>query len=62
MKVSLLFAVLMIVGMLPGALDAKFWGVVFFGGSVVILLEGQRVEYALVEGQKGLQAEDVLGL
>jgi len=30
-------ALLMIVGMLPGALDAKFWGVVFFGGSVVIL-------------------------
>ncbi len=26
-----------IVGMLPGALDAKFWGVVLFGSSVVIL-------------------------
>jgi ubiquinol-cytochrome c reductase cytochrome b subunit len=28
---------LMIVGMLPGMLDAKFWGVVLFGSSVVIL-------------------------
>ncbi|MDZ5601237.1 cold-shock protein [Pseudomonas sp. RP23018S] len=26
------------------------------------LSEGQRVEYALVEGQKGFQAEDVVGL
>jgi len=26
-----------IAGMMPGALDAKFWGVVLFGGSVVIL-------------------------
>ncbi|MFS0826045.1 cold-shock protein [Pseudomonas phoenicis] len=26
------------------------------------LTEGQRVEYALVQGQKGLQAEDVVGL
>ncbi|WP_296264871.1 cold-shock protein [Pseudomonas sp. UBA6562] len=26
------------------------------------LSEGQRVEYALVQGQKGLQAEDVVGL
>ena len=30
-------ALLAIVGMLPQVLDAKFWGVVFFGGSVVIL-------------------------
>jgi ubiquinol-cytochrome c reductase cytochrome b subunit len=30
-------ALLMIVGMLPGMLDAKFWGVVLFGSSVVIL-------------------------
>lgn len=30
-------ALLMIAGMMPGALDAKFWGVVLFGGSVVIL-------------------------
>ena len=28
---------LMIIGMLPGMLDAKFWGVVLFGSSVVIL-------------------------
>jgi CspA family cold shock protein len=26
------------------------------------LTEGQQVEYAVVEGQKGLQAEDVVGL
>ncbi len=26
------------------------------------LAEGQQVEYAVVEGQKGLQAEDVVGL
>ncbi|MDF0730495.1 cold-shock protein [Pseudomonas entomophila] len=26
------------------------------------LLEGQRVEYNLTQGQKGLQAEDVVGL
>ena len=26
------------------------------------LVEGQRVEYACVQGQKGLQAEDVVGL
>ncbi|QXH45820.1 cold-shock protein [Pseudomonas xanthosomatis] len=26
------------------------------------LVEGQQVEYALVQGQKGLQAEDVVGL
>jgi ubiquinol-cytochrome c reductase cytochrome b subunit len=30
-------ALVAIVGMLPQVLDAKFWGVVFFGGSVVIL-------------------------
>ncbi|MES2264780.1 MAG: cytochrome bc complex cytochrome b subunit [Pseudomonadota bacterium] len=30
-------ALVAIVGMLPSVLDAKFWGVVFFGGSVVIL-------------------------
>jgi len=30
-------ALLAIIGMLPGALDAKFWGVVLFGSSVVIL-------------------------
>ncbi|MBA5685721.1 cytochrome b [Rugamonas apoptosis] len=30
-------ALLAIIGMLPQVLDAKFWGVVFFGGSVVIL-------------------------
>ncbi|MFZ6847664.1 cytochrome b [Undibacterium sp. RuRC25W] len=30
-------ALLAIAGMMPGALDAKFWGVVLFGGSVVIL-------------------------
>jgi ubiquinol-cytochrome c reductase cytochrome b subunit len=30
-------ALLAIIGMLPSVLDAKFWGVVFFGGSVVIL-------------------------
>ncbi len=30
-------ALLAIVGMLPGMLDAKFWGVVLFGGSVMIL-------------------------
>jgi len=30
-------ALIAIVGMLPSVLDAKFWGVVFFGGSVVIL-------------------------
>ncbi|NRR30874.1 cytochrome bc complex cytochrome b subunit [Oxalobacteraceae bacterium] len=30
-------ALVAIVGMLPFVLDAKFWGVVFFGGSVVIL-------------------------
>eukprot|EP01032_Pedospumella_encystans_P022284 gene22284-25250_t len=30
-------ALVAIVGMLPAVLDAKFWGVVFFGGSVVIL-------------------------
>jgi ubiquinol-cytochrome c reductase cytochrome b subunit len=30
-------ALLAIVGMLPSVLDAKFWGVVFFGSSVVIL-------------------------
>jgi CspA family cold shock protein len=26
------------------------------------LLEGQQVEYSLTQGQKGLQAEDVVGL
>jgi CspA family cold shock protein len=26
------------------------------------LLEGQQVEYSLTQGQKGLQAEDVIGL
>ncbi|MGE8371406.1 MAG: cold-shock protein, partial [Pseudomonas putida] len=26
------------------------------------LVEGQRVEYSCVQGQKGLQAEDVVGL
>ncbi|HGM5581623.1 TPA: cold-shock protein [Pseudomonas putida] len=26
------------------------------------LVEGQQVEYNLVQGQKGLQAEDVVGL
>ncbi|WP_144923488.1 MULTISPECIES: cold-shock protein [unclassified Pseudomonas] len=26
------------------------------------LTEGQQVEYAVVQGQKGLQAEDVVGL
>lgn len=26
------------------------------------LIEGQQVEYTRVEGQKGLQAEDVVGL
>lgn len=26
------------------------------------LVEGQQVEYAVSEGQKGLQAEDVMGL
>jgi ubiquinol-cytochrome c reductase cytochrome b subunit len=30
-------AIVAIIGMLPQVLDAKFWGVVFFGGSVVIL-------------------------
>jgi ubiquinol-cytochrome c reductase cytochrome b subunit len=30
-------ALLAIIGMLPGMLDAKFWGVVLFGSSVVIL-------------------------
>jgi ubiquinol-cytochrome c reductase cytochrome b subunit len=30
-------AIIAIIGMLPSVLDAKFWGVVFFGGSVVIL-------------------------
>jgi ubiquinol-cytochrome c reductase cytochrome b subunit len=30
-------ALVAVVGMLPQVLDAKFWGVVFFGGSVVIL-------------------------
>jgi ubiquinol-cytochrome c reductase cytochrome b subunit len=30
-------ALLAIIGMLPSVLDAKFWGVVFFGSSVVIL-------------------------
>ncbi|MFZ6733357.1 cytochrome b [Undibacterium sp. Ji42W] len=30
-------ALVAIAGMMPGALDAKFWGVVLFGGSVVIL-------------------------
>ncbi|MBC7859650.1 MAG: cytochrome bc complex cytochrome b subunit [Burkholderiaceae bacterium] len=30
-------ALVAIVGMLPSVLDAKFWGVVLFGGSVVIL-------------------------
>jgi ubiquinol-cytochrome c reductase cytochrome b subunit len=30
-------ALIAIVGMLPSVLDAKFWGVVFFGSSVVIL-------------------------
>ncbi|WP_342118932.1 cytochrome b [Pseudoduganella sp. OTU4001] len=30
-------ALVAIIGMFPWALDAKFWGVVFFGGSVVIL-------------------------
>jgi len=30
-------ALVAIIGMLPSVLDAKFWGVVFFGGSVVIL-------------------------
>lgn len=27
-----------------------------------ILVEGQQVEYNLTQGQKGLQAEDVVGL
>ncbi|MGH8380368.1 cold shock domain-containing protein [Pseudomonas sp.] len=26
------------------------------------LIEGQQVEYSLTQGQKGLQAEDVIGL
>ncbi|MDB5982690.1 MAG: cold-shock protein [Pseudomonas sp.] len=26
------------------------------------LVEGQQVEYGLIDGQKGLQAEDVVGL
>ncbi|MEG0968443.1 MAG: cold-shock protein [Pseudomonas sp.] len=26
------------------------------------LIEGQQVEYSLTQGQKGLQAEDVVGL
>jgi len=30
-------ALVAVIGMFPWALDAKFWGVVFFGGSVVIL-------------------------
>jgi ubiquinol-cytochrome c reductase cytochrome b subunit len=30
-------ALVIIIGMLPQVLDAKFWGVVFFGASVVIL-------------------------
>jgi ubiquinol-cytochrome c reductase cytochrome b subunit len=30
-------ALLAIIGMMPFGLDAKFWGVVLFGGSVVIL-------------------------
>jgi len=30
-------ALVVVAGMMPGALDAKFWGVVLFGGSVVIL-------------------------
>ena len=30
-------ALVAVAGMMPGALDAKFWGVVLFGGSVVIL-------------------------
>jgi len=30
-------AIVAIIGMLPQVLDAKFWGVVFFGGSVMIL-------------------------
>lgn len=30
-------ALLMIIGMMPGALDAKFWGVVLFGSSVMVM-------------------------
>ena len=30
-------ALVALAGMMPGALDAKFWGVVLFGGSVMIL-------------------------
>jgi ubiquinol-cytochrome c reductase cytochrome b subunit len=40
MKIKVAIAVIALVclvGMLPGALDAKFWGVVLFGSSVMIL-------------------------
>lgn len=38
LKISIaVIGLLAIIGMLPGALDAKFWGVVLFGSSVMIL-------------------------
>ena len=37
-------------------------GAAFGAGAPAVGRHGQQVEYAVVEGQKGLQAEDVVGL